>query len=109
MALQIRNLLFDASDAGLLAELTQMLTNATAIGAVKKAPLARSHNSKYVYEIACQGMMIHLEVSADTAPGDITALEAVITGAVGVDGLVDNDVGSGAYWEIGHDDDLRVG
>ena len=103
MALQIRSTVFDPSVAARLTELSTILGNATVVGAVKKVPLPKSSSPKFVYEIACVGLMIHLEVGKDNTA--IAALDAVITGIVGATGLVlasDN-------WEMGHDDDLRVG
>lgn len=105
MALQIRNCVFDPSVAARITELSAILGNATAVGATKKEPLAKSSQGRYVYEIACVGLMIHLEVSKDASPASIASLEAAIVVAVTANGLVSITNG----WEIGHDNDLRVG
>lgn len=106
MALQIRNCVFDPSVAARITELSTFLANATAIGAVKKEPLARSSQGRYIYEIACVGLMVYLEVSKDADPGDIATLDAAIVAEVGATGFV---VAATTGWEVGTDYDLRVG
>lgn len=109
MALQVRNTFFDPSVPAQVTELGAMLGNATVIACVKKIPLEKSSQGKYLYEIACQGMMFHLEVSKDTDTGDITSLDNTIKALTGANAFVVHDPSSGDNWEIGHDDDLRVG
>lgn len=107
MALQIRNTKFDPGDVTRMLELNRMLSNATVIGAVKKSPRARAANPRYTYEIACVGLMLHLEVDEDNA--SIATLEAAILVFTGANGLVEQDLSNDVLWEIGHYDDLRVG
>lgn len=105
MALQIRCTTFDPGDAARITELTTLLGNTTPLGAVKKVPYSlKSASAAYVYEVACIGLQIHLEVSKDADSAGITTLENLIISYVGATGLLDHSNG----WEMGIEDDLRV-
>lgn len=101
MALQLRNMVFNPSDASLLSDLLTVMA-ATSISVMVKHAPSLGRDDPFVYEGVGANFILRLEVpSAYSSPANIATLDGAITGA-SVSLLLEVD-----GWSAGSDADLR--